>query len=59
MSNGCCNNTEIKKFVNLITIPNNKNPQCYDVTIFYCKNCGSMKSNSNIRHIKYDTTRNK
>ena len=55
MSNGCCNNTEIKKFVNLITIPNNKNPQCYDVTIFYCKNCGSMKANSNIRHIKYET----
>ena len=50
--NGCCNEPEIAQFKNLITIPNKGNPHTYDVTIVYCKNCGSKKKTSNIRHIR-------
>jgi len=49
---GCCNNTEIETFKNHICIPNKGNPQYYDVTIVYCKNCGSKKATSNIKHVK-------
>lgn len=50
---GCCKEPEQKKFTNLICIPNEGNPQYYDVSIVYCKNCGSLKHSSNIKHIKY------
>lgn len=49
---GCCNNVDVERFQNLITIPNKGNPHVYDVTIVYCKNCGSQKASSNIRHIR-------
>lgn len=51
--NGCCKEPEQKTFVNHICIPNQGNPQYYDVTIVYCKNCGSLKHSSNIKHVKY------
>lgn len=54
---GCCDKTEVIQFKNLITIPNQGNPHTYDVTIVYCKNCGSQKSTSNIRHVKYEKTK--
>lgn len=49
---GCCNEPETAQFKNLITIPNKGNPHTYDVTIVYCKNCGSHKASSNIKHIR-------
>jgi hypothetical protein len=52
MVNGCCDKPETNRFVNHICIPNKGNPQYYDVRILYCKNCGSLKSHSNITHVK-------
>lgn len=52
MQQGCCDKTEQEKFVNHICIPNKGNPQYYDVTIIYCKNCGSLKHSSNIKHVR-------
>lgn len=54
---GCCDKTETATFKNHICVPNNGNPQYYDVTIVYCKNCGSQKSTSNIKHVKYEKTK--
>jgi len=49
---GCCKNPETAQFKNLITVPNKGNHHRYDVTIVYCKNCGSKKSTTTVRHIK-------
>lgn len=49
---GCCDKPEQEKFVNHICVPNKGNPQYYDVTIVYCKNCGSLKNSSNIKHMR-------
>lgn len=39
---------QIVKNIQEIIVDNHK----YNITINYCKNCGSLKSTSNIRHIK-------
>jgi hypothetical protein len=54
---GCCNKPETAQFKNLITVPNKGNPHVYDVTIVYCKNCGSQKATSNIRHVRNEKTK--
>jgi hypothetical protein len=49
---GCCDEVDIGVFKNHICIPNEGNPQYYDLKIVYCKKCGSLKSTSNINHFK-------
>ena len=45
---GCCENVEQTKHVDYITVDNHT----YCVTIHYCKGCGSLKTTTNVRHIK-------
>ena len=44
----CCNDTIVDRQHREIKI----DKHCYEVIIVYCKNCGSMKSSSHIKHIK-------
>ena len=47
---GCCKNVDIDKSLKSIEI----DTYTYGVTIVYCKNCGSLKSTTNVRQIKND-----
>lgn len=47
--NGCCVKPEVTSHVTTVTTLENHN---YRIEIVYCKNCGSKKVTSNIRHIK-------
>jgi hypothetical protein len=45
---GCCNQVEIVQHRKVIEI----DIYAFCVTIVYCKNCGSVKKTTNVRHIR-------
>ena len=54
LSNGCCTHTSIVQYEQQVATPEGHE---YDVTVVYCKNCGSKKKSSNIEHIKNETAK--
>jgi hypothetical protein len=47
---GCCSNVKITEIQsNIINTPEKF---VYNVSLVYCKNCGSLKSRSNIQKVK-------
>lgn len=49
MSSGCCKSVSQERYEEEIVTPEGYR---YKVTIYYCKNCGSTKATSNIKHVK-------
>jgi hypothetical protein len=45
---GCCELVNVTKHVDYIEI----DKHTYCITIVYCKNCGSVKTTTNVRHIR-------
>lgn len=46
---GCCNQVEILQHTEIIELDTHE----FCVKIVYCKNCGSIKKTTNVRHIKH------
>jgi len=45
---GCCKNVTPEMHTDYITV----DTHTYCVTIHYCKNCGSLKTTTNVRHMR-------
>ena len=45
---GCCKNVDQTAHEEIVVVDNHK----FCVTIVYCKNCGSLKTTTNVRHIR-------
>ena len=44
----CCSDTRIELSVHAITVGSHE----YTITIVCCSNCGSLKSQTNVKHVK-------